>query len=309
RAMAQDDARAMRSVRQQQEGQLFQGAAPAPQEPSRRAESFLRGRRIVADRDLSHAQGRYEVPGSRKGSFRQAPDQGQGQPPPRPTRQAGLSGRSPAPHERRLMPANLHGATSFFLEGQLFQGAVPAPQEPSRRAESFLRGRRIVADRDLSHAQGRYEVPGSRKGSFRQAPDQGQGQPPPRPTRQAGLSGRSPAPHERRLMPANLHGATSFFLLRKGAPWLKTTLVQCAVSASNKKDSYFRAQFLRLKSRRGAPIAFCAVAASLLTAIYHMLRDGTKFRDLGKDHFDKRPTKAKVNRLLAQLAKLGYQAD
>jgi hypothetical protein len=33
------------------------------------------------------------------------------------------------------------------------------------------------------------------------------------------------------------------------------------------------------------------------------------FRDLGKDHFDKRPTKAKVNRLLAQLAKLGYQAD
>jgi len=95
----------------------------------------------------------------------------------------------------------------------------------------------------------------------------------------------------------------------RAAPWLKTTLVQCAVSASNKKDSYFRAQFLRLKSRRGAPKAFCAVAASLLTAIYHMLKDGTKFRDLGKDHFDKRPTKAKVNRLLAQLAKLGYQAD
>ena len=97
--------------------------------------------------------------------------------------------------------------------------------------------------------------------------------------------------------------------LRKGAPWLKTTLVQCAVSASNKKDSYFRAQFQRLKSRRGAPKAFCAVAASLLTTIYHMLKDGTQFRDLGKDHFDKRPTKAKVNRLLAQLAKLGYQAD
>ncbi len=97
--------------------------------------------------------------------------------------------------------------------------------------------------------------------------------------------------------------------LRKGAPWLKTTLVQCAVSASNKKDSYFRAQFQRLKSRRGAPKAFCAVAASLLTAIYHMRRDGTKFRDLGEDHFDKRPMKAKVNRLLAQLAKLGYQAD
>lgn len=43
--------------------------------------------------------------------------------------------------------------------------------------------------------------------------------------------------------------------LRKGAPWLKTTLVQSAVSASKKKDSYFRAQFRRLKSRRGAPKA------------------------------------------------------
>jgi transposase len=97
--------------------------------------------------------------------------------------------------------------------------------------------------------------------------------------------------------------------LRKGAPWLKTTLVQCAVSAKNKKDSYFRAQFQRLKSRRGAPKAVCAVAASLLTTIYHMLKDGAEFRDLGTEHFDKRPTQAKINRLLAQLAKLGYQAD
>jgi hypothetical protein len=40
-----------------------------------------------------------------------------------------------------------------------------------------------------------------------------------------------------------------------------------------------------------------------------MLRYGPKFRHLGKDHFDKRPTKAKVNRPLAQLAKPGHQAD
>jgi len=60
--------------------------------------------------------------------------------------------------------------------------------------------------------------------------------------------------------------------LRKGAPWLKTTLVQCAISASKKKDGYFRAQFQRLKSRRGAPKAACAVAASLLTTIYTPLR-------------------------------------
>jgi transposase len=97
--------------------------------------------------------------------------------------------------------------------------------------------------------------------------------------------------------------------LRKGAPWLKTTLVQCAVSASKKKDSYFRAQFQRLKSRRGAPKATCAVAASLLTTVYHMLKDGTAYCDLGAAHFDKRPAQVKVNRLVAQLAKLGYEAN
>jgi transposase len=97
--------------------------------------------------------------------------------------------------------------------------------------------------------------------------------------------------------------------LRKGAPWLKTTLVQCAVSASRTKNSYFRAQFQRLKSRIGAPKATCAVAASLLTTIYHMLKDGTAYCDLGADYFDKRPAQVKVNRLVAQLAKLGYEAN
>ena len=75
---------------------------------------------------------------------------------------------------------------------------------------------------------------------------------------------------------------------RSSNPWLKTTLVQAAWSAARKKDSYFRAQFLRIKSRRGPKKAVLAVAASMLTAAYHMLRDGTDYRDLGADHFDRR---------------------
>ena len=70
---------------------------------------------------------------------------------------------------------------------------------------------------------------------------------------------------------------------RPGAPWLKTTLVQIAWPACHKKHSYFQAQFLRLKSRRGPKKAIVAVAASKLTAMYSMLRDGVEFRDLG-DH-------------------------
>lgn len=94
--------------------------------------------------------------------------------------------------------------------------------------------------------------------------------------------------------------------LRKGAPWLKTMLVQCAWAAKRKKDSYYRAQFFRLQSRRGPQKAVCAVAASLLTAIYHILKDGVEHRDLGADYFDRRPTQLKAKRLVARLAKLGF---
>jgi transposase len=97
--------------------------------------------------------------------------------------------------------------------------------------------------------------------------------------------------------------------LRKGAPWLKTMLVQCAWAAKRKKDSYYRAQFNRLSHRRGPQKAICAVAASLLTAIYHMLKDGTEHHDLGADHFDHRSAAAKAKRLVSQLAKLGYAAQ
>jgi transposase len=97
--------------------------------------------------------------------------------------------------------------------------------------------------------------------------------------------------------------------LRKGAPWLKTMLVQCAWAASRKKDSYYKAQFNRLRSKRGPKKAICAVAASMLTAIYHMLKDGTFHQDLGADHFDRRSTDVKAKRLVAQLAKLGFQVE
>jgi transposase len=40
--------------------------------------------------------------------------------------------------------------------------------------------------------------------------------------------------------------------IRKGAPWLKTTLVQCAWAAARTKGSYLQAQFHRIRARRGA---------------------------------------------------------
>ena len=97
--------------------------------------------------------------------------------------------------------------------------------------------------------------------------------------------------------------------LRKGAPWLKTTLVQCAWAAVKKKDSYLQAQFYRIKARRGPKKAIMAVAASILTAIYHMLKDGTMYKDLGRNHFDRRSTDQQKKRLVKRLADLGYAVE
>jgi transposase len=95
--------------------------------------------------------------------------------------------------------------------------------------------------------------------------------------------------------------------LRKGAPWLKTMLVQCAWAAKRPRNSYYMAQFYRLQTRRGPQKAICAVAASPLTAIYHMLKNGTRHHDLGADYFDRRSPQAKAKRLVAQLSKLGFE--
>jgi len=52
-----------------------------------------------------------------------------------------------------------------------------------------------------------------------------------------------------------------------------------------------------------------AVAASILTAIYHMLKDGTTYKDLGRDHFDRRSTDRQKQRLVKRLTELGYVVE
>jgi hypothetical protein len=52
-----------------------------------------------------------------------------------------------------------------------------------------------------------------------------------------------------------------------------------------------------------------AVAASILTAIYHMLKNGTMYQDLGRDHFDRRSKDQQKNSLLKRFADLGYTVE
>jgi len=94
--------------------------------------------------------------------------------------------------------------------------------------------------------------------------------------------------------------------VRRGGRWLNTTLVQCAWAAIRVRGSYLQAQFHRLRARRGAKKAIIAVAASMLTAIWHMLRNGTEWRELGAAYFDRADAKKTATRLIRRLQQIGY---
>jgi transposase len=97
--------------------------------------------------------------------------------------------------------------------------------------------------------------------------------------------------------------------IKNGAPWLKPTLVQSGWAATRKKNTYLQAQFLRLKARRGPKKAVIAVAASILTIVYHMLRDGTYYRDLGPEYFARRNPAKLAAKLANRIRNLGYQVE
>jgi len=95
---------------------------------------------------------------------------------------------------------------------------------------------------------------------------------------------------------------------RQGNKTLKKTLVLCANSAINNRESFFYAQYQRLVVRKGRKKAIVAVAHSVLIAIYHVL-SGNEFRDLGADYYTQFNREKKAKSLVKQLNRLGYKVD
>lgn len=94
---------------------------------------------------------------------------------------------------------------------------------------------------------------------------------------------------------------------RKGNCLLRTTLIVCAHSAAKVKNSYFRAQFQRISAHRGSKKAYVAVAHSMLVAIYHILKDGATFQDLGADYYNQFNKERKITAYLKKLKALGWE--
>jgi len=97
---------------------------------------------------------------------------------------------------------------------------------------------------------------------------------------------------------------------RKGQKWLNAALVEAAWAASRSKDTYLSAQFHRLRARRGAKRAAVAVAHSIITIVYHLLRDPqATFQELGGDYFIQRNKAQQQRRAVHTLETLGFQVS
>ena len=94
---------------------------------------------------------------------------------------------------------------------------------------------------------------------------------------------------------------------RKGAPWLKRTLIEAARAAPRTKGTYYSAQYSRIARRRGPNKAAVAVAHSMLDTAWHLLSTGALYQDPGADYFERRHDPAiEAKRLQRRIEALGF---
>jgi transposase len=92
-----------------------------------------------------------------------------------------------------------------------------------------------------------------------------------------------------------------------GNSWIREALVEAAWAASRTRDTYLSAQYHRLAARRGAKRAAVAVAHTILVIIYHVLRNGSDYHELGSSYFDERDRQATLRRAIHRIERLGYR--
>jgi transposase len=95
----------------------------------------------------------------------------------------------------------------------------------------------------------------------------------------------------------------------KGNPWLREILIECAHAASHSRDTYLKAQYLRLR-RRGDNKAIVAVAHSILVSAYYILERNQPYTDPGFDYharLDNNNHNRRTRHLTKQLEALGHR--
>ncbi len=93
----------------------------------------------------------------------------------------------------------------------------------------------------------------------------------------------------------------------KGNRHLRAVLAEVVWVISHTKENYLSAQYHRLARRIGAKRAIVAVSHSVLTIIYHLLRTGQDYHDLGPHFFETLDTTRQRDTAVRRLEALGYK--
>lgn len=91
----------------------------------------------------------------------------------------------------------------------------------------------------------------------------------------------------------------------RGNDWLRTALVEAGYAAGRSKGTYLGAQYHRLKPRLGHKRATIAVGHSILVSVYHLIKSGEEYRDLGADYLTELNQDAATRRLVRRLERMG----
>ena len=86
-----------------------------------------------------------------------------------------------------------------------------------------------------------------------------------------------------------------------------TNALRMAASTLRLSNTYLGAQFRRLRTKLGPPVAIKAMAAKLARLVYRMLRYGMPFIDRGADFYETQHRKLQINYLKRKAANLGFQ--
>jgi len=97
--------------------------------------------------------------------------------------------------------------------------------------------------------------------------------------------------------------------VRKANRYVKRAMCQAAWAASHTKKTYFSAFYRRMCIRKGAPKAVMALAHHMIVVVYQVISRKEAYVEFGGDYYDQQNKPKTVARLVARLAKLGYQVD
>lgn len=92
---------------------------------------------------------------------------------------------------------------------------------------------------------------------------------------------------------------------RKGNKKLRSTLVEAARAAARTKETYLSSQYHRIAARRGSNRAAIAVAHSILSMVYYILKRKQPYIELGPTYYEERKRNTIIKQSIRKLESLG----